>query len=100
MGHFFRENDINWELLCGLLTDGAPAMLGHSSRLHAYAKKVSPDCIFVHCLSHCKTLAQKTLGPELVKVLKQVIKLFNAVKSSVLNTCFIQHFCEQICRSL
>ena len=28
---FFKTNDIKWELLCGLCTDGAPVMLGHSS---------------------------------------------------------------------
>jgi len=64
---FFRANDVKWELLCGLCTDGAPAMLGHSSGLHTYVKKVSPDCMFMHCMMHREVLASKTLGPELMK---------------------------------
>ena len=54
---FFKANDIKWEQLCGLCTDGAPAMLGHSSGFHAHVKKVSPDCTFMHCMIHCEALA-------------------------------------------
>ena len=35
---FFKANDIKWEQLCGLCTNGAPAMLGHSSGFHAHVK--------------------------------------------------------------
>ena len=84
---FFEANDIKWELLCGLCTDGAPAMLGHSSGFYAHVKKVSPVCTFMHCMIHREALASKTLGPDLTEVLRQVIKLVNTVKSSALNTC-------------
>ena len=83
---FFKANDINWELLCGLCTDGAPAVLGHSSGFYAHVKKVSPVCTFMHCMIHREALASKTLGPDLTEVLRQVIKLVNPVKSSALNT--------------
>ena len=71
-------------------------MLGHSSGLHAYVEKVSPDCMFMHCMIHREALASKTLGSELMKVLKQVVKLVNAVKSSALNTRLFRRFCEQM----
>ena len=29
--HFFNENEISWNNLCGVCTDGAPAMLGSKS---------------------------------------------------------------------
>ena len=93
---FFRANDIKWEQLCGLCTDGAPAMLGHSSGFHAHVKKVSPDCTFMHCMIHGEALASKTLRPDLTEVLRQVIKLINTVKSSALNTCLFRRFCEQM----
>ena len=93
---FFRENDIKWERLCGLCTDGAPAMLGHSSGFHANVKKVAPGCTLMHCMIHREALASKTLGPELTKMLKQVIKLVNTVKSSALNTRLFRRFCKQM----
>ena len=83
---FFKANDIKWELLCGLCKNGALAMLGHNSGFHAHVKTVSPDCTFMHCMIHREALASKTLGPDLTKVLKKVIKLVNTVKSSALNT--------------
>ena len=93
---FFKANNIKWEQLCGLCTDGAPAMLGHSSGFHAHVKKVSPDCTFMHCMIHREALASKTLGPDLTEVLRQVIKLINTVKSSALNTRLFRRFCEQM----
>ena len=38
---FFKANDIKWEQLCGLCTDGALAMLGHSSGFHAHVNTFS-----------------------------------------------------------
>ena len=93
---FFKANNIKWEQLCGLCTDGAPAMLGHSSGVHSHVKKVSPACTFMHCMIHREALASKTLGPDLTEVLRQVIKLVNIVKSSALNTRLFRHFCEQM----
>ena len=93
---FFKANDIKWELLCGLCTDGAPAMLGHSSGFYAHVKKVSPLCTFMHCMIHGEALASKTLGPDLTAVLRQVIKLVNTVKSSALNARLFRRFCEQM----
>ena len=55
-----------------------------------------PDCIFIHCILHGKALALKTLSPELMKVLKQVITLVNAVKSSALNPRLFRRFCKKM----
>ena len=93
---FFKANDIKWELLCGIYKDDASAMLGHSSGFFAHVKKVSPICIFMHCMIHDEALTSKTLGPDLTEVLSQVIKLVNTVKSSALNTRLFRRFCEQM----
>ena len=42
---FFKVNDIKWELLCGLSTDGGPGMLGHSSGFHAHAIRKYPQTV-------------------------------------------------------
>ena len=55
-----------------------------------------PDCIFIYCILHGEALASKTLSPELMKVLKQVITLVNAIKSSAFNTCLFRRFCKKM----
>ena len=83
----FKTNDIKWEPLHEHCTGDASAMLGHSSGVYAYVKSVAPDCTFMHCMIHHETLASMTLGPELMKMQRHLIKLINTVKSSALNTC-------------
>ena len=83
-------------ILNGICTNGAPAMLGHSSGFHAHVKKVSPFCTFMRCVIHREALASKTLGPNLTELLRQIIKLNNAVKSSALNTRLFRRFCVQM----
>ena len=31
VNHFFKENKVAWKNLCGVCTDGAPAILGSKS---------------------------------------------------------------------
>ena len=76
--------------------DGAPAMLGHSSGFCAHVKEVSPDRTSMHCMIRHEALASKTLGPDLMAMLRQVIKLVNMLKSSAMNTRLFRHFCEQM----
>ena len=71
-------------------------MLDHISGVYAYIQSVAPDCTFMHYMIHHEMLASNTLGPELMKMKRHVIKLINTVKSSALNTRLFRRFHEQL----
>ena len=48
--NFFKEHLIEWEKLCRVCTDGAPAMLGCNSGFQPLVKKVTPEVIGTHCI--------------------------------------------------
>ena len=83
----------NCEPLRGLCTDITLAMLCHSSGFYAYVMSIAPDCMLMHCVIHHEILTSKTLGHELMKMQRHVIKLINTVRSSTLNTCLFRRFC-------
>ena len=64
--YFFKEHSIEGEKLCGVCTDGAPAMLCCKSGFQSLVKNVSPEVIGTLCMIHRRVLATKTL-PEPVK---------------------------------
>ena len=93
---FFKEHKIEWKNLCGVCTDGAPAMLGCKSGFISLVKKVTREIIGTHCMIHRQVLAIKTL-PELFKeVLNRVIKAINFVKSRPLATRLFKVLCEDM----
>ena len=49
---YFDKNDMKWENLVGICTDGAPAMLGCRSGFIARMKKRSPNAVGSHCVIH------------------------------------------------
>ena len=71
-------------------------MLGHSSRFQTYVKKIAPDCTFMHSMILHEAMASKTLGSELKKVVKHLIKLINTVRFCTLNTRLFSCFCENM----
>ena len=83
----------NCEPLRGLCTDIALAMLCHSSGFYAYVMSIAPDCMFMHCMIHHEILASKTLGYELMKIQRHVIKLINTVRSSTLSIRLFRRLC-------
>ena len=85
----------NCKPLRRLCTDMASVMLCHSSGFYAYVMSIAPDCMLMHCMIHYAILASKTLGPELMKMQRHVIKLINTVRSSTLNTCLFRRFCDR-----
>ena len=58
---FFETEGLQWEKLCGVCTDGAPAMLGAKSGFQTKVKLKSPQVRGVHCMIHRYALACKTL---------------------------------------
>uniref|UniRef100_UPI00358E3DDC zinc finger BED domain-containing protein 5-like n=1 Tax=Myxine glutinosa TaxID=7769 RepID=UPI00358E3DDC len=93
---FFDHEDLNWHNLCGVCTDGAPAMLGAKSGFQALVRNLSPGIISVHCVIHRQALASKTLPSHLQDVLEQVIKIVNYVKSSALNSRLFKQLCTEM----
>ena len=53
----FDIEGLQWEKLCGVCTDGAPAMLGYKSGFQMKVKEKSPEVRRVHCMIHRYTLA-------------------------------------------
>ena len=93
---FFKEHSIEWKKLCGVCTDGAPAMLGCKSGFQSLVKNVSPEVIGTHCMIHRHVLATKTLPEPFKEVLSQVIKVVNVVKSRPLATRLFRVLCEDL----
>ena len=86
---------IDWQKLCGVCTDGAPAMLGHKSGFQTLVKSRSPKMIGSHCMLHRQALIMKNI-PELLKnVLNDVIKTINTIKASALNSRLFTLLCEE-----
>ena len=86
VGSFFGLHGLNWENLCGVCTDGAPAMLGCRSGFQQRVKLMSPKMIGVHCMIHRQVLASKTLPPDLNMILKAVVRAVNYIKTNALYT--------------
>ena len=83
---FFDSENLHWKNVCGVCTDGAPAMLGAQSGFQKKVKELAPHATGTHCLIHRYALACKTLPPCLQNVLDSVIKIVNYIKSGSLNT--------------
>lgn len=60
---FFDKNNLTWDIVGSICTDGAPAMMGVRSGFTALVKQKAPHVITTHCFLHRHALAAKTL-PE------------------------------------
>ena len=94
--HFFNENGISWNNLCGVCTDGAAAMLGSKSGFQALVQTKATGVMFTHCFIHREALASKTLPSGLQDVLNITIKTVNFVKNSALHTRLFRKLCEDM----
>ena len=94
--HFFNENGIFWNNLCGVCTDGAPAMLCSKSGFQALVQTKATGVMFTHCFIHREALASKTLPSGLQDVLNITIKTVNFVKSSALHARLFRKLCEDM----
>ena len=85
MDHFFQQNNISWNQVGSICTDGAPSMLGAKSGFTTLVKKRAPHIISIHCALHRHALASKTLSKYLKAVLKHVIECVNFIRARALN---------------
>ena len=93
---FFESNDLQWKNLCGVCTDGAPAMLGSRSGFQSKVKELAPQAKGLHCMIHLSALATKTLPKPLQEVLDSLVTIVNYMKSSALNTRLFKELCKNM----
>ena len=96
ISNFFDIEGLQWEKLCGVCTDGAPAMLGCKSGFQMKVKEKSPKVRRVHCMIHRYTLACKTLPNFLKKALNSVVKIVNIIKKSATTSRLFKQFCKEM----
>ena len=96
ISNFFDIEGLQWEKLCGVCTDGAPAMLGCKSGFQMKVKEKSPKVRGVHCMIHWYTLACKTLANFLKKVLNSVVKIVNFIKKSATTFRLFKQFSKEM----
>jgi len=89
---FFETGGLYWKNVCGVCTDGAPAMLGSKSGFQTKVKELAPAAKGIHCMIHRYALASKTLPVPLQQVLDSLIKIVNYIKSGALNTVYLRNF--------
>ena len=71
---FSQSQSLKWNNLCGICTDGAPAMLGCRSVFQT----VSPRTTGINCTIH-QVLASKTLPNTFKDFLTDVVKAINVL---------------------
>ena len=96
LAKFFDQEELKWENLCGVCTDGAPAMLGARSGLQTLVRNRSPDAVSMHCMIHRQALASKTLPESLQDALNIAIKTVNFIKNGALNTRLFRNLCSEM----
>ncbi|XP_073524942.1 protein FAM200C-like [Phyllobates terribilis] len=93
---FLRDNNLSWDMVSAVCTDGAPVMLGRKSGFGALVKADAPHIIVTHCILHRHALATKTLPPKMAEVLKTVVECVNYVRNSALRNRIFSELCKEI----
>ncbi|XP_070409501.1 protein FAM200C-like isoform X1 [Nothobranchius furzeri] len=93
---FFRDNNLSWDMVSAVCTDGAPVMLGRKSGFGALVKADAPHIIVTHCILHRHALATKTLPPKMAEVLKIVVECVNYVRNSALRHRIFSELCKEM----
>ncbi|XP_037299508.1 protein ZBED8 [Manduca sexta] len=93
---FIEENGLDWLKLIGTCTDGAPSMMGIRSGFQALVKQVAPQVFGYHCLIHRYALAVKTLPPDLLNTLSDIVKIVNHIRGSATNSRLFKVLCDEV----
>src|SRR6218665_87114 len=81
--------------LCGLTTDGAPAMTGkHNGFVQLMLNSVPQDVITYHCILHQEQLCAKTI--QMQHVMEKVVSTVNFIRSHGLNHRQFKAFLTEI----
>ncbi|XP_060881678.1 general transcription factor II-I repeat domain-containing protein 2B-like [Metopolophium dirhodum] len=85
--------------LSGVITDGAPSMVGKNEGLVALIKKEMSTCgalqlMQYHCIIHQENLCAKSVGFQ--TIMKDVVKIVNFIRSRALNHREFKNFLSEI----
>lgn len=88
---------LNWADCKGITSDGAANMTGRNSGV---VKRISEAAgnhvVWNHCFIHREALASKGVSPDLMAVLKEVVKIVNFIKGSSLNIRLFEALCSEM----
>ena len=96
MKTFFKAHELQWENVCGVCTNGAPAMLGSRSGFTKKVKELAPKAKGTHCFIHRYALSSKTLPTPLKSILDLVAKIVNLIKAGSLHTRQFKELCKDM----
>ena len=91
---FFKENDLVWENLVGICTDGARSMSGKYNGLQSLVRDHAPHAKWTHCMIHRESLAANNLSKDLSSVVDEVVKVINYVKTRPMKARFFRQLCD------
>ncbi|KYO31248.1 general transcription factor II-I repeat domain-containing protein 2A isoform B [Alligator mississippiensis] len=93
--HVLLKFNLPEDKLCGLTTDGTPAMIGkHNGSVSLLVKSVPQDVITHPCIIHQEQLCAKAL--EIKHVMEKVVSTVNFIRSKGLNHRQFQAFLAEI----
>ncbi|RXN31311.1 general transcription factor II-I repeat domain-containing 2-like protein [Labeo rohita] len=82
-----EKNELKWEKMAGITTDGAAAMVGRKSGLATLVSQKVSECggkvVKYHCILHQEQLCAKSV--RLVDVMRDVVKIVNNIRSKTLS---------------
>lgn len=96
VSNFFQENQLSWDSLVGVCSDGAPAMFRLQSGFITRVKEKNPSVVGTHCILHREALASRTLPAEMKDVLNVAIKVVNFIKAGALNSRLFKLLCKDM----
>lgn len=96
LDNFFKKHNIAWSKCVGLSTDGAKAMSGQQTGLHARIKVVAPNVKWTHCFIHREALVVKRLPETMQKTFNEVVKVVNYIKTRPLQSRLFSLLCKEM----
>lgn len=92
---FMNKNNLSYQKILSVATDGAPSMIGKINGFVTLLKKINPKIITLHCIIHQSVLCAKLSG-DFKNIMNTVMKIVNYLKShSTLQHCLLQTFLEE-----
>ena len=101
---YFTKHQLSWENYKSVTTDGAAAMQGRVNGVVEKIKKVSPDCISIHCVIHREVLVAKKLkgmvnndaSAVFENFLSDIVNVVNYVRGHAKKHKIFMKFCEKM----
>ncbi|XP_037367457.1 SCAN domain-containing protein 3-like [Talpa occidentalis] len=87
---------LEFKFCVGVCSDGAASMTGKHSEVVTQIKELAPECKITHCFIHRESLVMKKISAELNRVLTDIVKIVNYVKSNALNSRLFSLLCDNM----